>query len=110
MLLDAFKLRHHFDVLVTIEDVRMGKPDPEGYQRAFDLLNLEYDAELDKAYSLVIEDSAGGCAAGRAAGLRALGVATSLPLEQVSRCATFAVRDLAHLDHEVLAGWLGLPA
>src|SRR6202008_4180925 len=90
-LLDAFKLRHHFDVLVTIEDVRMGKPDPEGYNLAFDKLNLEYDAELEKEFSLVIEDSAGGCSAAKSANLRVLGVATSLPLEQLQRCATFAL-------------------
>jgi HAD superfamily hydrolase (TIGR01509 family) len=107
-LLDAFKLRHHFDVVVAIEDVRQGKPDPEGYNKAFDKLNLEYDADLDKEKSLVIEDSAGGCAAAQAAGLRVLAVATSLPLHEVQRCATFATESLAHLPPEQLAQWLGL--
>ena len=107
-LLDAFKLRHHFDILVTIEDVRMGKPDPEGYNLAFDKLNLEYDADLEREFSLVIEDSAGGCSAAKNANLRVLGVATSLPLEQVQRCATFAVENLSHLDHAQLARWLGI--
>ncbi len=107
-LLEAFKLRHHFDVLVTIEDVRLGKPEPEGYNLAFDKLNLEYDAELDRAFSLVIEDSAGGCAAGKAAGMRVLGVATSLPLRDVTACATHAVESLAQIDFGLLALWLGL--
>lgn len=110
VLLEAFKLRHYFDVLVTIEDVRHGKPEPEGYNLAFDKLNLEYDAELDRAFSLVIEDSAGGCAAGRAAGIRVLGVATSLSLRDLSFCATHAVESLAMLDYAQLAGWLGLKA
>jgi HAD superfamily hydrolase (TIGR01509 family) len=108
MLLNAFQLRHHFDVMVTIEDVRLGKPEPEGYNKAFDLLNLEYDAELDKAHSLVIEDSAGGCCAGREAGLRVLGVATSLSLDEVRRHATFCVQDLSQLDLKLLAEWLGV--
>jgi beta-phosphoglucomutase len=107
-LLEAFKLRHHFDVLVTIEDVRLGKPDPQGYELAFDQLSLEYDVEVEKPFSLVIEDSVGGCAAGKAAGLRVLGVATSLPLDQVQQCATFAVESLAKLEKEKLAGWLGI--
>jgi beta-phosphoglucomutase len=107
-LLHAFELQHHFDVLIAIEDVRLGKPDPEGYLRAFDQLNMEYDAELDKDKSLVIEDSAGGIAAGRAAGLRVLGVATSLPLAEVRRHATFAIESLAQLDHGELARWLDL--
>jgi HAD superfamily hydrolase (TIGR01509 family) len=108
LLLKAFQLRHHFDVMVTIEDVRLGKPEPEGYNKAFDLLNLEYDAELDKSHSLVIEDSAGGCSAGKEAGLRVLGVATSLPLEEVQRHATFCVQDLSKLDLKTFAEWLGI--
>ncbi len=108
MLLEAFKLRHHFDVMVTIEDVRNGKPDPEGYELAFEKLNLEYDAELEKEFSLVIEDSEGGCAAGKAAGLRVLGVATSLPLEDVQRCATHAVAGLDRVDKRELGRWLGI--
>jgi HAD superfamily hydrolase (TIGR01509 family) len=109
-LLDAFNLRHHFNTIVAIEDVRRGKPDPQGYNLAFDTLNLHHDAELDKALSLVIEDSEGGCAAAKAAGLRVLGVATSLPFDSIQRCATFALPDLSHLDTTRLAHWLGLAA
>jgi beta-phosphoglucomutase len=108
MLLHAFELQHHFDVLVAIEDVRFGKPDPQGYNLAFDKLNLEYDAELEKGRSLVVEDSAGGMAAGRAAGMRVLGVATSLPIGEVRRHATYAVESLAALSHAELAAWLGI--
>jgi beta-phosphoglucomutase len=107
-MLESFKLRHHFDVIVTIEDVRLGKPDPQGYNLAFDKLNLEYDAELDKAFSLVIEDSAGGISAGKAAGLRVLGVANSLPLSELQRHATFAVESMEKVDRVQLAEWLGM--
>ena len=106
--LDAFELRHHFDVVVAIEDVRLGKPEPEGYELAFERLNLEYDAELEKSLSLVIEDSEGGCAAAKAAGLRVLGVATSLPVERLKRCTTMAVESLLGMDMGMLKGWLGL--
>jgi HAD superfamily hydrolase (TIGR01509 family) len=110
LLLAAFGLRHNFKILVTIEDVRQGKPEPEGYNLAFDKLNLEYDAELDRNLSLVIEDSAGGCAAGKAAGMRVLGVATSIPLSELARCATHAVESLNKLDFAQLAAWLDLRA
>ena len=106
--LEAFELRHHFDVVVGIEDVRFGKPEPEGYELAFDRLNSEYDAELEKSLSLVIEDSEGGCAAGKAAGLRVLGVATSLPVERLKRCATMAVKTLSGIDMGEMRQWLGL--
>ncbi len=49
-------------VLVTVEDVAAGKPDPEGYRRAAELLGLP------PARCLVVEDAEVGLAAGRAAG------------------------------------------
>lgn len=107
-LLDAFQLRRHFNTVVAIEDVRNGKPDPEGYNKAFDLLNIENDATLEKEHSLVIEDSEGGCAAARAAGLPVLAVATSLPLEHVRRCATHAAENLTHITPAQLTHWLRL--
>jgi HAD superfamily hydrolase (TIGR01509 family) len=51
-------------VLVTAEDVSAGKPDPEGYLRAAELLGV------DPAVCLVVEDADAGIAAGRAAGAR----------------------------------------
>lgn len=49
-------------VLVTVEDVRVGKPDPEGYRRAAALL------DVPAARCLVVEDAEVGLQAGRAAG------------------------------------------
>ena len=51
-------------VLVTAEDITAGKPDPEGYLRAAELLGV------DPARCLVVEDAEAGIAAGRAAGAR----------------------------------------
>ncbi|MDG4756731.1 HAD-IA family hydrolase [Micromonospora sp. WMMD710] len=49
-------------VLVTVEDVRAGKPDPEGYLRAAALL------DVSPARCLVVEDAEVGLEAGRASG------------------------------------------
>lgn len=49
-------------LLVTIEDITHGKPNPEGYLRAADLLGV------DPRYCLVVEDAEVGLAAGHAAG------------------------------------------
>jgi sugar-phosphatase len=51
-------------VLVTTDDIAAGKPDPEGYLRAAELLGV------DPADCLVVEDAEVGLAAGRAAGAR----------------------------------------
>lgn len=49
-------------VLVTLDDVAWGKPNPEGFLRASELLRV------DPRRTLVVEDSEVGLAAGRAAG------------------------------------------
>ncbi|WP_328326427.1 HAD-IA family hydrolase [Kribbella sp. NBC_00382] len=49
-------------LLIAIEDITQGKPDPEGYLRAAELLGV------DAQYCLVVEDAEVGLAAGRAAG------------------------------------------
>jgi beta-phosphoglucomutase len=52
-------------VVVTIEDVGAGKPDPGGYLLALDQL----DASLDPAEVTVFEDTEAGVAAAKAAGM-----------------------------------------
>ena len=49
-------------MLVTFEDVSRGKPDPEGYLRAAELLDVPPE------HCLVVEDAEVGLQAGRAAG------------------------------------------
>lgn len=107
-LLGLFGVRAHFEFIITIEDVRHGKPDPEGYNLAFQKLYEKYDTNLAKPHSLVIEDSAGGCSAAKAAGIPVLGVATSLPLARLQACADHALPDLSHLDYGELTRWLGM--
>jgi mannitol-1-/sugar-/sorbitol-6-phosphatase len=55
-------------VLVTTDDIRRGKPDPEGYLTAARLLGVP------TARTLVVEDSAVGIEAGRAAGSMTVGL------------------------------------
>ena len=63
---------HHFDLVLTREQVSRPKPDPEIYLLAASRLG-QVPAEC-----LVIEDSTVGVQAGLAAGMRCLGLATSL--------------------------------
>jgi mannitol-1-/sugar-/sorbitol-6-phosphatase len=70
-------------VLVTVEDISRGKPDPEGYLHAADLL------DVPAAQCLVVEDADVGLAAGRAAGAVTAGL-KGLP-------ADVQLRDLHHL-------------
>lgn len=58
------------DVLVTVDDGVAGKPDPAGYRLAADRLGAS-------GRYLVIEDTAAGVAAGKAAGMAVIGLLTT---------------------------------
>jgi len=70
-LLSAVGLRRHFEVVVTAEDVRWGKPNPEVYLKAAAGLAIPSRA------CLVFEDSLVGVHAARNCGMRVIGLTTS---------------------------------
>ena len=109
-LLKAFTLERYFPVIVAIEDVARGKPDPRGYSLAFDRINALRDGNLHIAKSLVIEDTEGGAAAAHDAKLRVLGVATTSSLDSVRKWADFPFEHLAQVPLRQLEQILGLPA
>ncbi len=106
-LLAAFGIAAFFPVITAIEDVRHGKPDPEGYAKTLQLLNELDERNFPADNSLVIEDTNGGAIAAHAAGIRVLGVATNSPLERVRRWADFALSDLAQVDLAEFDSWIG---
>jgi len=70
-LLDPLGLLRRFDAVVTAEDVRRGKPDPEVYLLAAESIGVP------PGQCLVFEDSVVGIQAARRAGMRVIGVATA---------------------------------
>jgi HAD superfamily hydrolase (TIGR01509 family) len=70
-LLTEVGVRGHFEIIVTADDVRRGKPDPEVYVRAAEGLGLP------AAGCVVFEDSVVGVRAARGAGMRVIGVTTA---------------------------------
>jgi len=67
--------------IVSAEDTRRSKPDPEGYLLAQEFLRARGISAPERA--LVIEDSLDGIAAAKAAGLPCLAVAQSYPRERL---------------------------
>lgn len=61
------------ECLIGAEDVRAGKPDPDGYLKAAGRLGIE------AADCVVVEDTPAGVLAARAAGMRVLAVGTTFP-------------------------------
>jgi HAD superfamily hydrolase (TIGR01509 family) len=91
LVLDLAGLRPHFAEIVAAEDVGICKPDPQGYNRAREML------DLPSRRCVVIEDSLPGLSAARAAGLRCAMLATSHP-EDVCGDADIVWRDFVGHD------------
>lgn len=89
--------------IVSAEDTRACKPDPEGYLLGLAYLTTRIGSEL-AARALVIEDSVAGVEAAKAAGLACAAVAHSYP-EATLRAAgaDLVVADLSGLTEERLA-------
>jgi beta-phosphoglucomutase len=77
--------------IVSAEDTDKCKPDPEGYRLAYEALRTRGRADRDgdatvglsPAACLVIEDSLAGIASAKGAGMRAVGVSTTYPADQL---------------------------
>jgi sugar-phosphatase len=78
--------------LVTADDVTRGKPDPEPFLLAAELLGVE------PGRCLVLEDAPAGLAAGRAAGAACIAVATTTGADRLD--ADLVVPDLSALRIE----------
>jgi sugar-phosphatase len=65
-------------VLVSSDDVRRGKPDPEGYLMAAGQLGVEPER------CLVIEDTPAGLEAARRAGMQVLAITTTFPAAELN--------------------------
>lgn len=91
LVLELADLRPHFAHIIAAEDVPACKPDPQGYTRAREMLDLE------PRRCVVIEDSMPGLQAARAAGLRCAMLTTSHS-EDACRGADLVWRDFVGHD------------
>jgi sugar-phosphatase len=70
-------------VLVTADQISRGKPDPEGYRRAAELLGAP------PAACVVLEDAPAGVTAGFAAGMHVIAILTSHPASALAGADAF---------------------
>jgi len=68
IILTTLKVRHYFDFTVSGDDVLNGKPHPEAYLKAINLLNSK------ASNSVAIEDSRNGVKAAKAAGMACIAI------------------------------------
>ncbi|MBI4094838.1 MAG: HAD family phosphatase [Candidatus Liptonbacteria bacterium] len=71
LVLKSYELEQYFELVLSAEDVKKGKPDPEPYRKTAEFL------KIPPSDCAVIEDSRNGVLSAKAAGTRCIGITTS---------------------------------
>ncbi|MGM5631833.1 HAD family phosphatase [Apibacter raozihei] len=82
-----------FDILMTADDVTIGKPNPECFQKAADKLHVL------PSECIVFEDAFNGIESAKSAGVNLIvGIMTNYSKEQLEEVATIAIPDFKNLS------------
>ena len=73
-VLEHAGLAEFVSVIVSIDEVRAGKPDPESFTTALALINRGRAEAIAPAHTVVVEDATDGIRAARAAGMRCVAI------------------------------------
>ncbi len=84
MILEEARLRSFFEVIVSAEYVKKGKPNPEGFLLTLQGLNEKSRNPALSSQCIVIEDSHWGLEAAKAAGMHTIAITNSYDAEQLS--------------------------
>lgn len=96
-VLQGLGLQEVFPVIVSAEEVRVSKPDPESYTLAFRRLENLLQASLSPSRCMAIEDTPAGIASARAAGFCVLAVTNNFPPQKLGE-ANHIVSTLEGVD------------
>jgi beta-phosphoglucomutase len=84
MILKGARLIQFFEVIVSSEQVKHGKPDPEGFLLALKLLNEKASSKIKPADCIVIEDSHWGLEAAKTAAMHSIAVTNTYPADNLN--------------------------
>lgn len=101
LVLHRGEIAHYFPVIVTGDQLKVSKPEPDGYLLAVERLNrLNPALGLQPANCLAIEDTPAGIEAAKRAGMQVVGVANTYPFHMLQRQTNWTVDYLAQLEIE----------
>jgi beta-phosphoglucomutase len=103
-VLKKAKIRDVFAAIVSADEVKNGKPQPESFQRALELMNLsrlDGTSVIEASQTLVIEDSPRCIRTANALGMKTVGMATSYKPDEL-KDAHFVIDSLVGLEIETL--------
>lgn len=101
--LQQTNLQKYFRFIVSADDVKISKPNPEAYLLSMEIGREFCNAEkvLEPGECIAVEDSVGGICAAKAAGMLCLAVSNSYPAAQLQK-ADLVVDELAVVDTKFL--------
>jgi beta-phosphoglucomutase len=102
LVLQRAGLARFFPIIVAAEDVRSGKPDPDGYRQGWRRLRDDGLPDLEPRQCLVIEDAPKGVDAAHAAGMRVVALAHTVSIALLEH-ADRAYRSYAAIDWRELS-------
>jgi beta-phosphoglucomutase len=85
LILDEANLRDFFEVIVSAEQVKRGKPNPDGFLLVLKRLNRSRKRPILAQQCVVIEDSHWGITAAAGAGMHIVAVTNTYGAEQLSQ-------------------------
>ncbi|MCJ7692266.1 MAG: HAD family phosphatase [Sedimentisphaerales bacterium] len=94
LILEEGRLRDYFEQIVSAEQVKVGKPDPEGFLLVLERLNQTRDDAVTADQCVVIEDAHWGIEAAKAARMHTVAITNSYDADQL----TMADKTIEHLD------------
>lgn len=98
-VLNRAQLAQYFAVIVAGDDIKVSKPEPDGYLLAVERLNQQYpNLKAKSSDCLAIEDTLAGIEAAKRAGMQVVGVANTYPFHMLQRQANWAVDYLNDLE------------
>ncbi len=101
LVLEQARLRPFFEVIVSAEFVKKGKPSPEGFLLTLKKLNHNQQDAILPNQCIVIEDSHWGLEAAKAAGMHSIAVTNSYDASELAMAEKIVTR-LGDLSIEAL--------
>lgn len=101
LVLNRANIAEQFTVIVAGDEIKVSKPEPDGYLLAVERLNQLYpNLNLKPSECLAIEDTPTGIQAAKRAGVPVVGVAHTYPMHMLQRQANWVVDYLSDLEVE----------
>ena len=98
-IIEKAGIKHYFDLIISSDDIKTSKPQPEGYLLAVERLSQPpLNKEIEAKDCLIIEDTFAGIEAAKAAKIQVVGVANTYPCHMLQRQANWTVDYLTELE------------